>query len=113
MRSFEGRTWVSHELSFFFQAEDGIRDYKVTGVQTCALPISASRRHCSAPLMDGQRPISSPVRRQPTHQPRASSAQTLMHGDGGRSSDSAASNALNYGGASPILQTPQDSSVQA
>src|SRR5205807_5387050 len=26
-------------LGFFFQAEDGIRDYKVTGVQTCALPI--------------------------------------------------------------------------
>src|SRR5256885_3792069 len=26
-------------LSFFFQAEDGIRDYKVNGVQTCALPI--------------------------------------------------------------------------
>src|ERR1039457_303804 len=25
----------------FFQAEDGIRDYKVTGVQTCALPIYA------------------------------------------------------------------------
>src|SRR5256885_8617010 len=24
---------------FFFQAEDGIRDYKVTGVQTCTLPI--------------------------------------------------------------------------
>ena len=24
---------------FFFQAEDGIREYKVTGVQTCALPI--------------------------------------------------------------------------
>src|SRR5256885_5192650 len=28
---------------FFFQAEDGIRDYKVTGVQTCALPISEWR----------------------------------------------------------------------
>src|ERR1039457_5841302 len=28
-------------LFFFFQAEDGIRYYKVTGVQTCALPISA------------------------------------------------------------------------
>src|SRR5256885_12397516 len=28
---------------FFFQAEDGIRDYKVTGVQTCALPILAER----------------------------------------------------------------------
>src|SRR2546426_12032160 len=27
-------------MLFFFQAEDGIRDYKVTGVQTCALPIS-------------------------------------------------------------------------
>src|SRR5256885_12748738 len=27
---------------FFFQAEDGIRDYKVTGVQTCALPISTA-----------------------------------------------------------------------
>src|SRR5207253_8407524 len=26
---------------FFFQAEDGIRDGHVTGVQTCALPISA------------------------------------------------------------------------
>src|SRR5256886_2998402 len=26
---------------FFFQAEDGIRDLTVTGVQTCALPISA------------------------------------------------------------------------
>src|SRR5256885_5358336 len=26
-------------LRFFFQAEGGIRDYKVTGVQTCALPI--------------------------------------------------------------------------
>src|SRR5690606_39989272 len=27
---------------FFFQAEDGIRDFHVTGVQTCALPISPS-----------------------------------------------------------------------
>src|SRR5688500_19829229 len=36
---------------FFFQAEDGIRDYKVTGVQTCDLPISecgcSIRRICS------------------------------------------------------------------
>src|SRR5690606_41201601 len=28
---------------FFFQAEDGIRDFHVTGVQTCALPISTNR----------------------------------------------------------------------
>src|SRR5256885_6492501 len=32
----------NHIVFFFFQAEDGIRDYKVTGVQTCALPISVS-----------------------------------------------------------------------
>src|SRR5207248_8839266 len=30
---------------FFFQAEDGIRDRTVTGVQTCALPISAAIPH--------------------------------------------------------------------
>ena len=29
----------------FFQAEDGIRDYKVTGVQTCALPIYSYERY--------------------------------------------------------------------
>src|SRR5712692_3584039 len=37
---------------FFFQAEDGIRDGTVTGVQTCALPISllvAPEGHSSAP----------------------------------------------------------------
>src|SRR5688572_32763133 len=31
---------LTYLLSFFFQAEDGIRDLTVTGVQTCALPIS-------------------------------------------------------------------------
>src|SRR5690348_17914670 len=30
-------------MFFFFQAEDGIRDGRVTGVQTCALPISTAR----------------------------------------------------------------------
>src|SRR5437879_6929171 len=30
-------------IVFFFQAEDGIRDTSVTGVQTCALPISDAR----------------------------------------------------------------------
>src|SRR5437016_6526044 len=30
---------------FFFQAEDGIRDWSVTGVQTCALPISSGAGH--------------------------------------------------------------------
>src|SRR5256885_5749600 len=35
---------------FFFQAEDGIRDYKVTGVQTCALPIFDIQ--CAAQAID-------------------------------------------------------------
>src|SRR5256885_4690542 len=35
--------WTIMYVCFFFQAEDGIRDYKVTGVQTCALPISISK----------------------------------------------------------------------
>src|SRR3989454_8011066 len=34
--------WLVH---FHSQAEDDIRDYKVTGVQTCALLISSRRRH--------------------------------------------------------------------
>src|SRR2546430_14657637 len=34
---------------FFFQAEDGIRDLTVTGVQTCALPIL-----CARPLLGGE-----------------------------------------------------------
>src|SRR2546427_8837919 len=32
--------YLSSIFFFFFQAEDGIRDLTVTGVQTCALPIS-------------------------------------------------------------------------
>src|SRR2546425_9367445 len=35
-----GRNWEQCFTFFFFQAEDGIRDKLVTGVQTCALPIS-------------------------------------------------------------------------
>src|SRR2546427_4965570 len=34
---------------FFFQAEDGIRDLTVTGVQTCALPISSLARTTRLP----------------------------------------------------------------
>src|SRR5947208_16987765 len=39
---------------FFFQAEDGIRDDLVTGVQTCALPISeGGRRHHRREVLRG------------------------------------------------------------
>src|SRR5256886_11771261 len=37
---------------FFFQAEDGIRDLTVTGVQTCALPISSLTIRLSKYLPD-------------------------------------------------------------
>src|SRR6266581_7717516 len=46
---------------FFFQAEDGIRDGRVTGVQTCALPILAGGvgTLAAGPLADrfGRRPV--------------------------------------------------------
>src|SRR5947207_7956763 len=59
---------------FFFQAEDGIRDHCVTGVQTCALPISLlwclpshlRRRAC---LGRHQRSVSSSARRSPAETP--------------------------------------------
>src|SRR5262249_58653580 len=44
---------------FFFQAEDGIRDWSVTGVQTCALPIFSTAlaphrsEYLKLPLADG------------------------------------------------------------
>src|SRR5256885_3349904 len=46
LRSASEKSNTCSNRRFFFQAEDGIRDYKVTGVQTCALPIClyAARR---------------------------------------------------------------------
>src|SRR2546426_3097658 len=43
---------IAFYFFFFFKAEDGIRDYKVTGVQTCALPISC----CARPSDTSRRP---------------------------------------------------------
>src|SRR2546422_8410724 len=44
---------------FFFQAEDGIRDVAVTGVQTCALPISQHRyvAHSNYYVASGRRTV--------------------------------------------------------
>src|SRR5436309_5004187 len=49
-------------LPFFFQAEDGIRDFHVTGVQTCALPISggAVRARPRHAVPDGVEPVRHP-----------------------------------------------------
>src|SRR2546429_3707114 len=51
-------TRVWNVVVFFFQAEDGIRDVAVTGVQTCALPISRARvrrRHPRTPACPARR----------------------------------------------------------
>src|SRR5438876_11924748 len=47
--------WFFGFVFFFFQAEDGIRDGRVTGVQTCALPIYSDRREVVV-LRGGQNP---------------------------------------------------------
>src|SRR3989441_4297665 len=53
---------------FFFQAEDGIRDKLVTGVQTCALPIS--RQRARAPRALRLRPAPLPGRARRPRGPR-------------------------------------------
>src|SRR2546427_7229421 len=54
---------------FFFQAEDGIRDLTVTGVQTCALPISWLRR-------SGRAPACWPARRRAGRRPQAAAGRS-------------------------------------
>src|SRR5690606_39341905 len=44
-RVVQGYKWMIAFTIFFFQAEDGIRDFHVTGVQTCALPIYVSEMY--------------------------------------------------------------------
>src|SRR3989475_6501371 len=77
-------------IFFFFQAEDGIRDLTVTGVQTCALPISVRQPHFLVPVegrvvrgrsirsdrpgsgirgQDGGEQVERPVEEQIVHQP--------------------------------------------
>src|SRR5207249_6402227 len=58
---------------FFCQAEDGIRDRNVTGVQTCALPISGTgaRRFAVEGCPPGRPPRPARVRPLPFRRPRA------------------------------------------
>src|SRR2546422_1476729 len=65
-------TCVNYVVFFFFQAEDGIRDVAVTGVQTCALPISSTfdgKNIGSGPakvlatyIVEKGKPVASPAR---------------------------------------------------
>src|SRR5437762_3860329 len=86
---------------FFFQAEDGIRDTSVTGVQTCALPISRRGRsrpgdgRCQ-PLAHGAR---RPRRRRPPAQ-RGGDARlwSRVDGGGGRSEERRVGKEWRWGG---------------
>src|SRR5207245_8452679 len=78
-------------LVFFFQAEDGIRDATVTGVQTCALPISSVVT---------------------TNNPRAVPTQTPS-GAGARASGLSSSNSLIREPAASILTTPRSHASQS
>src|SRR5688500_12427094 len=51
---------VRSSFFFFFQAEDGIRDYKVTGVQTCALPIFSEEGARFSSHLDGSSHLLTP-----------------------------------------------------
>src|SRR5690348_17789967 len=81
---------------FFFQAEDGIRDGRVTGVQTCALPISPAQPQASSSLM--MHPVSSSEMPSPPSRsgkendvrPISPALRTSSHGNSSRSSSSAA-----------------------
>src|SRR2546426_1734303 len=68
---------VTITLFFFFQAEDGIRDYKVTGVQTCALPISVG-------LDPAQRGLPGPLDRSLSHPSRTRTLRQLTPGGSSR-----------------------------
>src|SRR5690554_32522 len=67
-------------MSFFFQAEDGIRDADVTGVQTCALPISSA--------LPGPQPVhatsqSQQPERTAQHAPRNATGRLIPEGEHG------------------------------
>src|ERR1041384_2123515 len=58
IRSAGAQQTVGHLFCLFFQAEDGIRDKLVTGVQTCALPISwmLGAKHGAAAVTNADTP---------------------------------------------------------
>src|SRR5215813_15292833 len=58
----------------FFQAEDGIRDADVTGVQTCALPISVRRDTAARPTAQRARSRETP-RSSPKNRPTTPSSE--------------------------------------
>src|SRR6266498_4981182 len=85
---------------FFFQAEDGIRDADVTGVQTCALPISGpallAGRAPGLASRGGDRAVHRPAADRAVHDlpGPAAPAQRPVSGAGGDAAAPAAGNAV-------------------
>src|SRR5207249_6710749 len=67
---------------FFFQAEDGIRDRNVTGVQTCALPIWGQPQPPEGGITNATTALATPGRSTPwpASSPRANCRATSEHG---------------------------------
>src|SRR2546430_6836733 len=90
---------------FFFQAEDGIRDLTVTGVQTCALPISccSAPSRCAGPREPDELATLGPA---PERDPRARPAGRALRLSGGAASAGAARRVVLGGaaGAGPVAQ---------
>src|SRR3712207_7665865 len=63
---------------FFFQAEDGIRDIGVTGVQTCALPISVKLAADADSLISGS--STGPGGSSPPHEPTMTATTSASSG---------------------------------
>src|SRR5260370_19212090 len=76
-------SWSSSRLFFFFQAEDGIRDSSVTGVQTCALPILGLapeyRSYGGNPALVYQRPHWNGIQALTLHQVYALNVNLMQH----------------------------------
>src|SRR5690606_26414541 len=92
---------ISNSFTFFFQAEDGIRDFHVTGVQTCALPIFRLDAHfLEAEEGAGTATASLDVVNDEQHVVLAAELFQLAHPVGGRSIQAAFTldHFDNYGG---------------
>src|SRR5690606_39613651 len=68
-------------MFFFFQAEDGIRDFHVTGVQTCALPISSLNAPTATRLAVSKMRVPGPIRAATLARPLASAALRRPSGE--------------------------------
>src|SRR6266498_4390177 len=65
---------------FFFQADDGIRDADVTGVQTCALPILTDEPETTGPRGGERCQQSCPASRSPGRRTRSTRTPPTRHG---------------------------------